>query len=232
MKELLNGSFYNLLSCYCTLSFPHDRLTFDWIPFWARVQLMILLDQWKAAVDRRENIRTYGTRIGEMILDEQARFDRFWCMLQNVYVDAVAQKKLAERHGLLRALEPDVGFWQIILEKEIYKARKAAGEPVLFIDGHCCIDASLHDGLWICPGPYPGLEYYCHYGEFEPNIELIRSLSENGENRPKNYGQRYLRMEKDGDFALYGFNRGELLKEGVIGPATFAERMSKYFIYR
>ena len=227
MTHLLNGAFYQFLIQFCIILFPHDPATFDWIPFPARIQLALLLDRANAVVIRHEKQKLLGAKAEAISSDEQECFNLCGQRLKQEYQDAEQRRKSDAEHGKLTPPEPDLEYWQQVCEKKMYEARKAEGEPVQFVDGHLCIDASLYnDALWICPGPYPGLQYYTFYTRFKPDLDLLRSFGEEGGKRPENYGQRLVHMEENGDFALHSpTRRWYMQRYGIIGPATFAEMM-------
>lgn len=58
-------------------------------------------------------------------------------------------------------------------EKWQYEKRKDLGEPVVFHAGRCLFDAALFDA-GICPGPFPGREFYM-YGNQPVDPDMLHS---------------------------------------------------------
>lgn len=226
----MNG-FYNLILLFYRIPFLHVPATFDWIPFETRIQLLLLLDSWKAAIDRRENIADYGPEIGDPFPDEQERKTRFEVRFKEAYEDADILRKFGEMSGVLTPPELDSDFCELFCERKMYEARKIAGEPVYFANGHCCMDMRLWYDFELNPGPYPGLQnYYISNGYYEATEGFIR--------RYLNYFTRdyipehLVMMDENGDHALSPDTReSEFMWNDIIGPATYAERMRCSGVY-
>lgn len=87
------------------------------------------------------------------------------------------------------------------------------------------MDVKLRYDYLLTPGAYPGLEYYRvkHTPAWDDNT--FYDLCE-GRVTIKDYGKNLVMFEENGDHALGGKTRADmLLNEMVIGPATYAERM-------
>lgn len=237
LNQLKNGNFCKLLERFYSPYLP-DRSTFDWIPLQTRILLVYLLDRWKAAEDRRayndeatskldeQERKVFLEKFGGPFHDEQEREDLFKLTFKQMYQVAAQRRQLDETRGVITPPELDMEFWQKACDWEMYKARRAAGEPVFFVDGKCCMDAQLCLGYELMCGPYPGLNHYCsHFGSDPVPIEFFRAVPNL---KFDDYGKYLVPIEEDGDHALYGFNRADLFELGVIGPATYAERARYY----
>lgn len=116
--------FYYLIVWFAGLpSFPHDIATFDWIPIKSRIQLALMLDRWKAAVDRRKYIEICGRHIAPLIPGEQEKKKFFEQKLKEAYEDAAKRRKKSERSGILTPPDIDYEHWEKILEKNVHGAK-------------------------------------------------------------------------------------------------------------
>lgn len=226
MLELIMNGFFAFIAKFCVIPFPFDLTVFDWIPFETKVELVLLLDRWKAAVDRREHIAKYDWYMDTPIEDEQERKTLFETKLEEAYEEAVKRRELANAAGVFVPPELDVEHCEQYCERRVYEARKRANEPVFFANKHCCYDMELWYGFQLIPGPYPGLEhYFMSAWDNNAGAALICDLNE-GVLTPFDYGKNLIIMEENGEHVLCRENRAEMFwKHDVIGPNTYGEWM-------
>lgn len=226
MLYFLMYGFYNFILLFYRIPFPHDPATFDWIPFETRFQLWLLLDSWKAAIMRRENIAKYGSYIGASLPDEQERKKRFEVRLKESYDDADKLRELGEMSGVLTPPELDSDFCELFCERKMYEARILAGEAVFFANGHCCFDMKLWLDHGFVPGPYPGLQYYVFIKSAD-DITYIRYFNTCADEFVTNScPENLVMMNENGDHAFSWEKRNKLFQDyEIIGPATYDERM-------
>ena len=199
------------------------------------MQLIMLLDAWKAAQMRLTRLQGKPTDSAPDVIDrafqEEAECRQlFYLTLKTAYLDAAKLRQSNEQHDILAAPMPDLEFWRQVCEREIYEARLAAGEPVMFYDGRCCLYGSVCDydigrDCGIIPGPYPGLQYYARDNEVFSRDEqyswriarVERVENQRTQNTP-------IPINKSERFETPEVARKRLARDyGIIGPATYAE---------
>ena len=225
MLELIVRCFYNFLLMFYEIPFPFEIEVFDWIPFEERIELLSLLDKWRAAIDRWDNIKKYNTfRVGAPITDERERKELFELMLKKAYREAFERRESGKAVGVLTPPGLDLTWCEQYCERKIYEARKIAGEPVFFKSGRCCFDLGLLCGYRLIPGPYPGLEnYIIGAADHECAVALIRELNA-GKKLSYNYGKILVKIDDSKARFLCAERRKEMFeKYDVIGPATYSE---------
>lgn len=238
MEYLMNGAFYSFLISQCTISFEHVWTNFDWIPVQVRMQLVMLLDAWKAAQMRLTWIQSKPTDFSPDVIahasQEEAEHRRFFELeLKKAYQTAERLAHTNWLHGIDKAPVPDLEFWRQVCNRELYEARLAAGEPVVFYEGRCCLYGGLDGSCTeyrntLYPGPYPGLQYYHFFdnaytsseGDFWKMAQSERNSDRKMQKKPIPMGFMAIPCH---------VKRQRLLKKcNIIGPATYAEFVNQH----
>ena len=229
MEYLMNDVFYSFLTLRGGIGFRHYARFFDWIPFQVRMQLVMLLDAWRAAQMRLTWTNSDPEAINLAHHEVEEHWQCFNFALKKAYQEAERLAHANWLHGIDKAPVPDLEFWRQVCARELYEARKAAGEPVVFYEGRCCLYgcfAEYRDP--VVPGPYPGLQYYHFfdnaYSSYEEDFWRIAQEERDSDQRmqakpiPMEYGAIPCHVK-----------RQKLLEKcNIIGPATYAEFVNQH----